>query len=418
MSISKEKSNIRASWLHISDLHVFLEADTNLILEDYTKLAKIISPQFFVITGDFRHIKHKTNFHLALNYLESILKAFHIEKKDTFLVPGNHDANSCNGRNDAIIDICQNAINNYNIYSQYLNLLYNGFSEYESFIFEYYKNSGVTDARVTDPSKVYCILWNNSINILSMNTALISDGNKHKQIVDINALSNCYIDPKYPTIMLGHHWLESVYSSYSERIKSIIDRREISAYLHGDIHKYNNNPIQKISVPNRTIPSIACSKSAPQSGDSYSDIGVIYYEWENDNNVYVQAYKWSQKGFVEDSVYSYDINKKFNFPMICNFQNNLESLIDKISYLAHTCPNKFMKGEWVNEAELIWKVDHNEVIGRSLLLFYYNKASEGIFEMIWQAQKIFHELEQLSNCEQKTQQMLHEMKKLLFFGEQ
>ena len=37
-------NNIKASWLHISDLHVFHEADTTLMLEDYRELAKIISP--------------------------------------------------------------------------------------------------------------------------------------------------------------------------------------------------------------------------------------------------------------------------------------------------------------------------------------------------------------------------------------
>lgn len=132
--------------------------NTNLILKDNTKLAKIISPHFLVDTSDFCHLKHKTDFNLARNFLESILKAFNIEKKDTFLVPGNHDSNFCYGINDAIIDIYQNRGANHNIYSQYFNLLYNGFGVYESFIYNYYKYSGVTDARVTNPSKVYYIL--------------------------------------------------------------------------------------------------------------------------------------------------------------------------------------------------------------------------------------------------------------------
>ena len=44
----KTKS-IKTSWLHISDLHVFNEADTRFILEDYEKLANVINPNFIII---------------------------------------------------------------------------------------------------------------------------------------------------------------------------------------------------------------------------------------------------------------------------------------------------------------------------------------------------------------------------------
>ena len=44
-------------WLQLSDLHVFPEADTSLMLTSYEALAKEFQPQFIVVTGDFRHIK-------------------------------------------------------------------------------------------------------------------------------------------------------------------------------------------------------------------------------------------------------------------------------------------------------------------------------------------------------------------------
>lgn len=410
--------SIRASWLHISDLHVFPESDTTLILEDYLKLSRVISPDFIVVTGDFRHLKYKTDFLLAEKYLEAILDTFNIEKKNTFIVPGNHDVNSYFGRDKAISDICINSNKDYNAYYQYVKdavNLYNGFYEYEKFIRKFYDCSNVFDERILNPSGIYSVVWNNMINVLSTNTALISDGENHGQILDIKALTECNINPDFPTIMLGHHGIDSLYQSHRERVETIIDRRDISVFMHGDIHKYANNPIQKISTPNKSVPSIACGKSAPQSGDTYSDIGVVYYEWKNDNNVYIQAYQWSTKGFIENSAYYYDINKRYYFPML--FSNNAikkgtSNIVEILKSLAKNHSESFMNGDWVNEAEFIWQLNKNEVVGRSLLLYYYQKTKDGDLSFCSKAKEIYNDLKLILNCELKTDQMLYQTRDL------
>lgn len=409
-------NNIKASWLHISDLHVFPEADTTLMLDDYRELAKIISPEFLVVTGDFRHKRYKTDFSLARDYLELVTSIFGIDKKDIFFVPGNHDVNYYDGRTDAISDIClRSKEGDYNVYSKYL--LSRGFSDYDNFVREFYNSTDVTDSRITDPSGVQCITWNNLINILLVNTALISDGEEHGQILDINVLSQCKINFKLPSIMLGHHGIDCLYSCYSERVAGIIDRRKVSAYLHGDSHRYANHPISKISTPNSTIPSITCAKSAPQSGDSFSDIGVVYYEWRNDDNTYVQAYRWTQNGFIEDPTYYYGIDKRYYFPMIYDKDDILSK--SQILYKQIKCimndHNVFMDGKWLKEAENVWKISYHEGIGRCLLLFYYEKASEGVIGAHQRAQEIYHELELISNHDSNTQAMLEATRKLLYF---
>lgn len=411
-------NNIKASWLHISDLHVFPEADTTLMLDDYKELAKIISPQFLVVTGDFRHKKYKTDFSLACDYLESLIGIFNIDKQDIFLVPGNHDVNSYDGREDAISDICLHSKkNDYNFYSKYL--LNKGFSEYTDFVYKFYNGSGVADARITDSSGVHCVVWNNLINIIFVNTALISDGEEHGQILDINALSQCKIDFKKPSIILGHHGIDSLYPCYAERVKGVIDRRKVSAYLHGDSHQYANHPISNISTPNSTIPSITCAKSAPQSGDSFSDIGVVYYEWRNDDNTYVQAYRWTQKGFVEDSTYYYSIDKKYYFPMIYSKENITNESLHMYRQIKSIMENHdiFMSGKWLKEAESIWKTSYHEGIGRCLLVFYYEKAAEGVISAYRRAQEIYHELERISSGDSNTQKMLEATKGLLHSDE-
>lgn len=409
------RNNIMASWLHVSDLHVFPEADTTMMLDDYVELAKIISPEFLIVTGDFRHKKYETNFSFARNYLELLIRIFSINKKDVFLLPGNHDVNFYDGRADAISDICLHSKEgHYNVYSKYS--LNKGFCDYDNFVREFYKDTDISDSRIKDPSGVHCVVWNNLINIIVVNTALISDGEGHDQILDINALSQCQINFHLPSIMLGHHGIDSLYPCYAERVKSIIDRRKVSAYLHGDSHRYINQPISKISTPNSTLPSITCAKSAPQSGDSYSDIGVVYYEWRNDDNTYVQAYRWTPNGFIEDSTYYFRIDKQYHFPMIYDkddIVNKPQTMYKQLKQIMNQ-HDVFMAGEWLKDAEAVWSASGHEGIGRCLLVYYCEKASKGVVSAHQQAQKIYCALSKIPSCDANTQEMLEATRKLIF----
>lgn len=408
----------KATWLHISDLHVFDEADTIFMLDDYNELAKVISPQFLIVTGDFRHKSRKTEFSRARKYLESLLDIFHIEKSNVFLIPGNHDVNEYEDRSNSILDICQHAEKgDYDFYSQYP--LKNGFIEYRNFVYEFYRDSNVIDSRIKCPEEIMCVTWNDCLNIIMINTALISDGKEHGEIADINALSQCKIDTDKPSIIIGHHGLESLYSCYEERIKVVIDRRKISAYLHGDGHRYANRPVSKISTPNITIPSIACAKSAPQSGDQFSDIGVVYYEWRTDDNTYFQAYRWSPQGFREDPAYYYNINKQYSFPMLYNKKNRSDEALALYKHIKRIMENDnyelFIAGNWVPDAEKIWEFTCDEEIGRCLLVFYCIMANKGVSSARKRGQEIFHKLEKNTDKDSKTQKMIENARVLLGF---
>lgn len=313
------EEKIIARWLHLSDMHVMNEADTNLILKAYERLAKEFSPDFIIITGDFRHKKLSCNFKRTLCFLEEIIKIFHVEKENIFIVPGNHDVNDYPERNIAIAEIVQKIDDNYNIYIQHINkrtTLYNGFIEYKKFVKTFYKNSTVNDERIKKIGKPFNIVWNNKLNLLHINTALISNGEKHQEIIDINAITQLQVNKALPTIMLGHHGLESLYLSHQDRIKIWIHDNFVSAYLHGDIHKYEHKPIHPFPLSNNAIPQIACGKSVPQSDDHYSDIGIVAYTWREDNNTYVDAYNWNAGEFRINSVYITKMRDAYSFPMI------------------------------------------------------------------------------------------------------
>ena len=76
--------------------------------------------------------------------------------------------------------------------------------------------------------------------------------------------------------------------------------------------------------------------------------------------------------------------------------------------------NVFMAGKWLKEAENVWNISCHEGIGRCLLVFYYEKATEGVVGAHQRAQEIYHELELIPNRDSNTQEMLEATRKLLY----
>lgn len=161
---------------------------------------------------------------------------------------------------------------------QFFNRLKEAFREYDNFIHRFYGDS-ITDTRVMPPAGVASVKWKNQLNIILVNTALISDGSwNHEEILDIYELSKLIPDKTLPAIVLGHHDIRDIYSSQRKSIVSSFDFLNVKAYLCGDIHRIGIKSFEKYSVPNTTVPCIICGKSAVDSQDNYSDVGFIWYE--------------------------------------------------------------------------------------------------------------------------------------------
>lgn len=307
----------RITWLHFSDLHVFAQQAGNVaIMQAYKKLAETIRPDFVVVTGDFRHLGRKTTFEDGIAQLEKLLCIFGVKKQDVFFIPGNHDVGpvtDSDARKLWIKDIHEHIGKDYQCYAKYKDLLLEDFSDYRITVNQFYKDAlENSDPRIEGCDNIYHVCWNNALNIVGMNTALVSDGSHvHKEIFDVNSLLSVMEDSDFrqtlPTILLGHHSLDDFYESQTSYLRTFLYRTNASAYLHGDVHKLNiRDAIGSIMVPER-IPSIACGKSVPESGDIYSDVSFIRYEWENDT-VTVHPYVFGEFGsifqFKESDVYN------------------------------------------------------------------------------------------------------------------
>lgn len=305
-------------WIQLSDLHIFQSTDWNLMKKNYEKLASRIHVDFIVVTGDFRHKKSEetTNFSYAIDFLNFIKDCFDISKEDIFLIPGNHDINNYDYRSEGIEKIINGVENNPDIYMDYMKKnpgLMDGFSEYTDFIREFYGHS-INDERIENPAGVIKVVWRNKINIILLNTALISSGTREQsEIIDLNTLSKITNKDKIPTIVLGHHDANSIADSQLARITNIFQELQVKAYLCGDAHKTNIRFIDKYTMDNR-IPCIVCGKSTVEMTDRYSDVGIILYHWKSDGKVYVEPYRWeNESGFRKSDQFLYDIDKEFSF---------------------------------------------------------------------------------------------------------
>lgn len=337
------------SWLQLSDLHVFSETDTDLMVKAFEKLATKIHPNFIIVTGDYRHLgkKDESTFALAKKYLETIIGLFNIPKEYVYLVPGNHDVATAEDqeytRKGIITEITKNIDQKYTYYERFLPRKRNGFTldsafeEYKQFVASFYSGSTVEDERVSNPSGVFLSKYKSLINILHINTALISDDERneddsrgHSEIVDINAISEISrkLESNIPAIVIGHHDLKDLYPKHKERLEILL-HQYYSAYLHGDIHKCDNKPI-RCENPNEVCPAISCGKSCPQDGDNYSDVGVIYYQCREDSRIEVKAFKCDQYGFRwnNDPGFAHDIDELYEFPLRYKKDNDYEEQYD------------------------------------------------------------------------------------------
>lgn len=309
-------------WLQISDLHIFDCTDWNLMIAAYEKLAKKIKPDFLVITGDYRHKVYCPEYDRALKFLNQIVDILGLSKDDVFMVPGNHDADDFHLRHLIIKEINEKCVVNADAYIEHMDKghdynLGKAFEQYDDFVRKFYEEE-INDERVTNPSGVWCVAWKNKLNILALNTSLISDGKRdHMEIADIKALSEISVRHGIPTIVLAHHALSDLTESHQIRIKRILTDINARAYLCGDKHQLEICGIDRYDLTH-TIPCIVCGKSAVQPNDNYSDINVILYDLENDGRVLIHVYKWNKKrfNFTTCSDLDEDIDTPYSFHLL------------------------------------------------------------------------------------------------------
>lgn len=352
----KDKINeIDYAWLQISDLHIFEGTDWNILKSKIQDLKNIKHVKFIVVTGDLH--QYGESYDKTKLFLNQLLEICNIDKKNIYIVPGNHDSMDIKFK-QAFVDAIENHVEeNQDIYTAYFQkgALVDCFDQFNVFIKDFYGD--YLPKEYLHAEQVSIINWNDKINILHLNTAInCYRNNDLQQIIDIKKLSSIKNEIKNnnPIIIIAHHPFEKLHESHQNVLRRIITDLNVRAYLCGDLHKRKVEMIKTNKNSNSAIPCIVCAKSAIDNRDDYSDIGLILYLKEaNSQKVYVNPYIWdnNNKNFVYDNKFSYD-----DEDLIVDLQTNnildKESVIrEKITTLEKGSNTSLKKSIWLPDAE-------------------------------------------------------------------
>ncbi len=292
-------------WLQLSDLHIKECTDWQLMKKSYKKILETQNIDFAIVTGDLHNITD--DYEDTKSFLDLILSAANIDKNSLYIIPGNHDAKNFKDKELNVEYILNHMEKDSECYQNYQSNLKKSFEDYEVFYKEYFE---IDDYRVKD---VEPHIWNNKINIIALNTALISDGKEHEQLVNTLELSKIEKENSIPTIVIGHHEMSYFFEEQQLQLKRIFTDLNVSAYLCGDLHKESTKNISTWENNQKNIASIVCGKSAIDNKDTYSHNTFIIYECADEQlgEVKVHLYKWNsdKKAFRESADFDYDDGK-------------------------------------------------------------------------------------------------------------
>ena len=340
------------NWLQISDLHFTDEIDARtsnferLFLEFCKNNSDI---DFVVATGDFRHYEAE-NYQQAKRFLQKVMAMLDLNiERDLFIVPGNHDVNK-----DRHINAKEISDNYSKLKADKVNDLLCDFSLYKQFASELIPTVYVNN----DPTRVHVRTWENKINILHLNTCLISNGKRdHDEVFDINTACSEVIFEKLsndcPILIIGHHSLSDIQKDITDQLVQFANQiKKVSAYLAGDRHipnPYNCDYLLDRKFDSCVFPNIVTGKLIPSLSDNYSKIWFIKHCWnESETIVEQQHYEWNPDGSGRQFTrHSGDIARRyemqpaaFNHSLKCNknqpfkYNSGTTAYIGRLSNLA------------------------------------------------------------------------------------
>ena len=220
-------------WLHISDLHFQPNTDPDqeslirALLADCR--SRKIQADFVAATGDFHNFWDTGNYLASWRFLHTLMEALGLDiTRDLFLVPGNHAVNPVEGADPVQAFLTQAQADCRDLHyactltkhGDLLNPLLERFRSYRAMagaLLPVYGADGL------DPAGVHVRPWRDRLNILHLNTALLSNGERdHMDAVDLGAACSPAIQEQLkgglPTLVLGHHSFHDLHPTVKDRL--------------------------------------------------------------------------------------------------------------------------------------------------------------------------------------------------------
>ena len=296
--------------LHISDLHLVADPQWNnmknaILYSVREKLGSVPRGQkLLIISGDFHNFEQK-NYIQARQFLPQLFEAMDIEpEKDVFVIPGNHDVldavDAGTGEDDRDVYIQAVKTKPDMIHSKIEKFLsyYDSYLKFVQEIHVYPPDCGRL------PIGVHVRTWRDKLHLLHLNTTLIADGGaKKNQMLDILTATGDDIRRQLrtgnlPCFAIGHNSFFDLESSQQKALSAMFLQENVSAYLCGDRHKRNleraeNRIVLSKRISSDSIPNIVGYRGSVDEGDTYSDFGMIWHNWdEHTGRVVLEFMKW------------------------------------------------------------------------------------------------------------------------------
>lgn len=314
-------------WLHISDLHMKNDNDADQqnfcdsLINDC--IEKRIQADFVVATGDFHNFWDSGQYGISPSFFQKLMKVLGLNiETDLFIIPGNHDVEAGNrkaavqkflsfAKEDAVERIIKSpeklidhdldyayTLTKHPELLRELLLDFKGYREMAGKLLQVYQE-GIDSS--LNPVDIHVRNWNNRINILHLNTAILSDGNReHTDAVDINLACSEQIKTQLnnglPAIVIGHHSFHDLHPAIKERLVQLFNQINVWAYLAGDKHRTNYRGDEFLiyrKTGTDAWPNIVAGKMAASTEDNYSEFGAVLYCWDEHNTVTFTYLQWT-----------------------------------------------------------------------------------------------------------------------------
>jgi len=245
------------TWLHLSDLHFRDRSDNEIynsnivldaLLEDIEKLRseRALAADFIVVTGDIAYSGKPAQYEQAEKFFEKLLEATNLQKKQLFLVPGNHDVDRkaiSPFTNDAL-----HTLSNHEKVNEFLKdksaraLVFEKLRAYNEFVRTYFQSELIFDDEGCFYVKILPVREKN-IALLGLNSAwlcgldsakdrasglLLGERQVHSAAAQTRNADLC--------IALMHHPLDWLKDFDQNKSKKILSER-CDFILHGHTHQ-------------------------------------------------------------------------------------------------------------------------------------------------------------------------------------
>lgn len=310
-------------WLHITDLHMKKDGDADqqnfcgALLKSCAD--REITADFVVATGDFHNFQDSGDYRASLDFLRELMAALQLDmKKDLFMVPGNHDVGGADHAENvraflsyAESRAAESAACPGSDYAAALteqpNLLQALLGDFDS----YRKMAGTLipayregAAGCQDPAGVHVRTWRDQINILHLNTAILSDGQRgHMEAADINLACGegirALLNNGLPAIVLGHHSFHDLHPTVKARLVQLFNQANVWAYFAGDVHRPNYHADDYLidrKTQDGTWPNIIAGRTSAAIGDSCSEPGAVLCRWDEHSTAALHYLRWEPEG--------------------------------------------------------------------------------------------------------------------------